>query len=289
MHIETGVHFFFMGNCKRHALMVDSMKKSSIASAVVVLSLIIVCVVSVAGSRLGSNEYGRMIAVTALYEEPVTQPRYERISYEDMENRLVSSAVIKTDNPTTPVLDDTDTSSTGDELADKNKAALLAIVAADKNSKTTKASLAENRQDQYQLNEIKEIDTSTASASILTGPGTTYVLPQGNAAVATPVLATPGQTGTYAGQFVLTGYCPCAICCGKTNGITACGTLATANHTIAADSRFSFGTKMVINGVVYTVEDRGGAIKGNRIDIFFTTHQDALNFGRQTGDVYIIE
>ena len=46
---------------------------------------------------------------------------------------------------------------------------------------------------------------------------------------------------------------------------------------------------MVINGVVYTVEDRGGAIKGNRIDIFFTTHQDALNFGRQTADVYIVE
>ena len=264
------------------------MKKGTIASAVVVLSLIIVCVVSITGSKLGSNEYGRMIAVTALYEEPATQSRYERVSYEDMENKLVSSAYTKADNPTTPAITATEESSVDDELADRNKAALMAIVAADQNSK---AALAASRQEQYQINEIKEVDTSTSTTSALANAGTTttYVLPQGNASVTTPVLASPGQTGTYAGQFVLTGYCPCAICCGKTNGITACGTLATANHTIAADSRFSFGTKMVINGVVYTVEDRGGAIKGNRIDIFFTTHQDALNFGRQTADVYIVE
>ena len=80
------------------------MKKGTIASAVVVLSLIIVCVVSITGSKLGSNEYGRMIAVTALYEEPATQSRYERVSYEDMENKLVSSAYTKADNPTTPAI-----------------------------------------------------------------------------------------------------------------------------------------------------------------------------------------
>ena len=263
------------------------MKRSKIASAVVVLSLLIVCVASVAGSRLGSNEYGRMIAVTALYDEPVSQPRYDKVAYEERGGKLPSSALTNP-NTETPVLTDVGGTS-GDELADKNKAALMAIVAADKYSKDIKDARAEGRLTQYQLNDIKEVDTSTRDTSAsLVGNGTTYVLPQGNAAVTTPVLAQAGQTGTYAGQFVLTGYCPCAICCGKTNGITACGTLATANHTIAADSRFSFGTKMVINGVIYTVEDRGGAIKGNRIDIFFTTHQDALNFGRQTADVYIL-
>jgi Uncharacterized protein conserved in bacteria len=46
---------------------------------------------------------------------------------------------------------------------------------------------------------------------------------------------------------------------------------------------------MLIKGVIYTVEDRGGAIQGNRIDVFFPTHQEALNFGRQTADVYIID
>ena len=265
------------------------MKRSKIASAVVVLSLLIVCVASVAGSRLGSNEYGRMIAVSALYDEPVSQSRYDKVAYEEREGKLVSSAITNP-NTETPVLTESDEFvSTGDEMLDKNKAALMAIVAADKYTKSSKNALAEGRLDQYQLNEIKEIDTSTTESTMLLGAGSTYVLPQGNAAITTPVLAQAGQTGTYAGQFVLTGYCPCALCCGKTNGITACGTLATANHTIAADSRFSFGTKMVINGVIYTVEDRGGAIKGNRIDIFFTTHQDALNFGRQTADVYILD
>lgn len=107
--------------------------------------------------------------------------------------------------------------------------------------------------------------------------------------VAAPVYANaasiPGYE--YIGTFETTGYCPCARCCGKTNGITASGTLATANHTIAADtSVLPFGTQVVINGQVYTVEDRGGAIRGGRIDIFFASHQEALNYGRRRVDVY---
>lgn len=83
-----------------------------------------------------------------------------------------------------------------------------------------------------------------------------------------------------------TGYCPCINCCGKTNGITASGKKAKANHTIAAPSTYKFGTQIEIKGYgTYVVEDRGGAINGNRIDIFFNTHQEALNWGRRT--VYI--
>lgn len=103
----------------------------------------------------------------------------------------------------------------------------------------------------------------------------------------TYIQADGASSGQYLGQFVVTAYCPCAKCCGKTNGITASGTQATAGRTIAADtSRFPFGTQLVINGNVYTVEDRGSAIGGNRIDIFFNTHQEAINFGRRTVDVY---
>jgi len=43
----------------------------------------------------------------------------------------------------------------------------------------------------------------------------------------------------------------------------------------------------LIDGREYTAEDRGGAIKGNKIDVFFDTHKEALNFGRQTAEVYI--
>ncbi len=101
------------------------------------------------------------------------------------------------------------------------------------------------------------------------------------------------ENGTYelVGDFTLTAYCPCTICCGQwsnpSNPTTASGTTATAGRTIAADtSRFPFGTQLVINGQVYTVEDVGGAIKGNKIDIYFNTHQEAINFGRQSAQVY---
>ena len=94
--------------------------------------------------------------------------------------------------------------------------------------------------------------------------------------------ATPSTTvsANASGQmYKITAYCSCAKCCGKTNGITAMGTKATAGRTVAASSKFSFGTKLNINGHTYTVEDRGGAIKGNKIDIYVNSHAEALAWG----------
>lgn len=91
----------------------------------------------------------------------------------------------------------------------------------------------------------------------------------------------------YLGLYTLTAYCSCEECCGKSDGITASGVKATSNHTIAAPTNFAFGTKLIINGKEYTVEDRGGAIKDNRIDIYFDSHQEAINFGKKKNiDVY---
>ena len=81
------------------------------------------------------------------------------------------------------------------------------------------------------------------------------------------------------GRYKVTAYCSCAKCCGKTNGVTASGVKATANHTVAAPSTFAFGTQMIINGQTYVVEDRGGAIQGNRIDIYVNSHSAALQWG----------
>lgn len=84
-------------------------------------------------------------------------------------------------------------------------------------------------------------------------------------------------------KFTATAYCACMQCCGKTNGITASGTKATAGRTVAMPKGYAFGTKIEIKGMgTYIVEDRGGAITSNRIDIYFDTHQEALNFGRRT-------
>ena len=105
-----------------------------------------------------------------------------------------------------------------------------------------------------------------------------------------------------AATVLATGYCRCGKCCGwkrnwrfkpvyasgrlkgkgKRVGETASGAMA-RKGTIAADtSLYPFGTVMFIEGYGYgRVEDRGGAIKGAHIDLFFNSHQDALEWGRQ--------
>lgn len=89
------------------------------------------------------------------------------------------------------------------------------------------------------------------------------------------------------GYFTLTAYCHCSSCCGSSTGITASGARVQPNHTIAADTRvLPFDTVVYINGEDYTVEDTGGAIKGNRIDIYFSTHSEAQIFGRKYEGVY---
>lgn len=98
------------------------------------------------------------------------------------------------------------------------------------------------------------------------------------------------------GEFRLTAYCPCAKCCGKwANGITATGTTATEGRTIAVDpALIPYGATVTVyfadgTSHTYTAEDCGGAIKENRIDVFFDDHQAAREFGVQTAYVYMEE
>ena len=97
------------------------------------------------------------------------------------------------------------------------------------------------------------------------------------------------QSLTYKGVYKITAYCPCKKCCGKSDGITASGEKAVEGITVAMDKSIPFGTKIYIDGVgERIVQDRGGAIKGNRIDLYFDSHEEALNFGRQTRKVTIL-
>ena len=91
------------------------------------------------------------------------------------------------------------------------------------------------------------------------------------------------------GEFNISAYCPCEICCGPyADGITSSGERATEGITIAADPNvLPEGTEVYIEGVGRRiVQDVGGAIKGNKLDVFFSQHSDALNFGRQYLEVY---
>lgn len=100
---------------------------------------------------------------------------------------------------------------------------------------------------------------------------------------------TSGKTTATAGTYKVTAYCACSKCCGKSTGITASGKRATAGRTIAAPSTFAFGTKLKIGDNVYVVEDRGGAIKGNRIDIYMNSHSAALQWGSRYMNVEIVD
>lgn len=83
----------------------------------------------------------------------------------------------------------------------------------------------------------------------------------------------------YTVQAELTYYDACYSCCGKTDGITASGVKAQVNHTIAAPKEYAFGQQIEIDGIMYTVEDRGGNIYDNRFDIYVGSHQEAVNLG----------
>lgn len=70
--------------------------------------------------------------------------------------------------------------------------------------------------------------------------------------------------------------------CGKSDGITASGLMVKVNETIACPPAFPFGTKLKIDGMgTYVCEDRGGAIKGNHVDIYMETKTEAFKFGRR--------
>ncbi len=113
------------------------------------------------------------------------------------------------------------------------------------------------------VNKIVQVNKVTSRSGITT-----------RAAAATAATTTSGTQ-----VYKITAYCSCAKCCGKATGRTAMGTKATAGRTVAASGKFAFGTKLNINGHVYTVEDRGGAINGNKIDIYVNSHAEALAWG----------
>lgn len=100
----------------------------------------------------------------------------------------------------------------------------------------------------------------------------------------------PEEQLTYLGNWTITAYCPCEECCGPwASGYTASGAPAVAGHTVACNI-LPTGSRILIDGVEYTVEDTGWSPYGDEwIDIFFYTHEEALNFGIKEMEVYLIE
>lgn len=97
-----------------------------------------------------------------------------------------------------------------------------------------------------------------------------------------------GMKGESLGMFSTTGYCNCDQCSGGHN-LTYSGTVPKPMHTLSADlTRFPIGTRLMINDVVYTVEDMGSAVTGNTVDIYYDSHEAALAHGRKNQEVFTV-
>jgi 3D (Asp-Asp-Asp) domain-containing protein len=95
----------------------------------------------------------------------------------------------------------------------------------------------------------------------------------------------------FLGNYTITYYCNCSICCGEYAGLgkTASGAKVQAGTTIAVDTnKIPFGTEIIIDGHTYIAQDKGGSVKGNHIDIYCDTHEEALSYGKHTSAVYMV-
>ena len=80
----------------------------------------------------------------------------------------------------------------------------------------------------------------------------------------------------------------------KGYGITASGAKVKAWYTVAAGKAYPMGTVIYIpalknkpNGGWFVVQDRGGAIKNNKLDIYMSTYNECIQFGRKNLECYI--
>ena len=102
------------------------------------------------------------------------------------------------------------------------------------------------------------------------------------------------------GEFKLTAYCACEKCCGEWainrpvdeagNPVVVgcCGEVLVEGISIAVDKNvIPYGAEVIVNDCTYKAQDCGGAIKGNRIDVYFVSHEDALEFGVQYAEVFM--
>ena len=96
-------------------------------------------------------------------------------------------------------------------------------------------------------------------------------------------------------SFRITAYCPCGICCGKyADGITAYGyKIKQGDKFVAANPSIPFGTKLIIpnynDGQPVEVKDKTGMRIIDRLDVYFDTHQEALNWGVEKIEIWIVQ
>ena len=88
-----------------------------------------------------------------------------------------------------------------------------------------------------------------------------------------------------AGRYRMTHFCPCRKCNGRNAGRTASGAPMTVGRTVATGREFPFGTRLLINGIIYTVEDRG--VPNGCVDILVGSHSEAYRRGVFRSEIFV--
>ncbi len=118
----------------------------------------------------------------------------------------------------------------------------------------------------------------------LAGPGVSRTKPDSSDG------SKDGRKGASLGMFTTTGYCNCPQCNPEGFSLTYSGTVPKAEHTVSADlTLYPVGTKLMVNDIIYTVEDKGSHIVGNWLDIYYDNHEEAEAHGRITQEVFAVE
>ncbi len=128
---------------------------------------------------------------------------------------------------------------------------------------------------------------SSSSSSSSSSKSSSSSSSSGKKAVSTKVSSSKGKS---LGTFTTTGYCNCSQCAGAYAGRpTSSGVMPKANHTIAADpSVLPIGTKVIINGQEYKVEDTGSGVNGKTIDVYYDNHDAAVAHGNKKVEVFSV-
>ena len=116
------------------------------------------------------------------------------------------------------------------------------------------------------------------------------------AIVATSSTAAPAENIFYAeripsghwenaGRYRMSHFCPCRKCNGSNAGRTASGAPMSIGRTVATGREFPFGTRLLINGTIYTVEDRG--VPNGCVDILVGSHSEAYQRGVFRSEIFV--
>lgn len=129
---------------------------------------------------------------------------------------------------------------------------------------------------------IENIEAVSVNRDAETGPGVTKI---------TTVKDSEAEASNPSslGIFTTTGYCTCDLC-SNGEGLTYSGTVPMAEHTISADLNvLPLGSRVMIHDIIYTVEDIGSSVAGNKIDIYYGSHDEAWAHGVQQAEVFRID